>query len=262
MYLERIIDNKINEVIEAKSSLSLREIMKVVDEIEIKHRNFKGVLSKKNISIIGEIKKASPSKGVILEDFDAVEIGKIYEHIEIDAISILTEKNFFKGDESYIKQVKDVTTKPILRKDFIVDEYQIYESKIIGADAILLIGAVLKNNLKDFYLKTKENGLQCIVEVHNLEELNNALEIDVDIIGINNRNLIDFSTSLKNTEILMRYVPKDKIVISESGIKTSEEIRYLRELGVSGVLIGETFMRGIDDVNKLERFIYDSKGGV
>ena len=222
-------------------------------------RDFKKALSKKEISIIAEIKKASPSKGVIVEDFDPVSISKIYESIDIDAVSILTEKNFFKGSDRYVSKVKEVNSKPILRKDFIIDTYQIYQSKFIGADAILLITAILKDKLKDYYNLAESIGLQCLVEVHDEEELEIALEAGCSIVGINNRNLKDFTEDLKNTERIIKKIPEKVLVVSESAIKAPEDIRYLNELGVSAVLIGETFMRNIKDMHKLNNFIKQSK---
>ncbi|NMA58503.1 indole-3-glycerol phosphate synthase TrpC [Clostridium cochlearium] len=262
MFLDKIVNKKKIQIEEEKKQLSYSEVLENIEKYEYNHRDFKKALNKEKISIIGEIKKASPSKGVILKDFNPINIAEVYEKINIDAISVLTEKYFFQGDDSYANEVKKVTTKPIFRKDFIVDLYQIYTSKLIGADAILLIAGVLKENLGEFYLKTKEIGLQCIVEVHNKEELNNALEVDADIIGINNRNLIDFNVSLDNTEKLIKYIPKNKTIVSESGIKTPEEIKYLRNLGVNAVLIGESFMREINNLDTLENFIYKAKGGM
>ncbi|AGY77907.1 indole-3-glycerol phosphate synthase TrpC [Clostridium autoethanogenum] len=222
-------------------------------------RDFKKVLGKEEISIIAEIKKASPSKGIIVEDFDPVSIAKIYESIDIDAVSVLTEKNFFKGSDKYISKVKGVNSKPILRKDFIIDTYQIYQSKFIGADAILLITAILKDKLKDYYNLAQSIGLQCLVEVHDEEELEIALEAGCSIVGINNRNLKDFTEDLKNTERIIKKIPEKVLVVSESAIKAPEDIRYLNGLGVNAVLIGETFMRNIKDEYKLREFIKQSK---
>ncbi|OAA90317.1 indole-3-glycerol phosphate synthase TrpC [Clostridium ljungdahlii] len=222
-------------------------------------RDFRKAFGKEKISIIAEIKKASPSKGIIVEDFDPVSTAKIYESIDIDAVSVLTEKNFFKGSDKYINKVKGVNSKPILRKDFIIDTYQIYQSKFIGADAILLITAILKDKLKDYYNLAESIGLQCLVEVHDEEELEIALEAECSIVGINNRNLKDFTEDLKNTERIIKKIPEKVLVVSESAIKTPEDIRYLNGLGVSAVLIGETFMRNIENEYKLRDFIKQSK---
>ncbi len=262
MFLEKIINKKKIQIEEEKESLPLSEISKHIEECQYNNKDFKKAINKSKISIIGEMKKASPSKGIILEEFNPINIARVYERIDIDAISVLTEKYFFKGDDSYISEVKKIVTKPILRKDFIVDLYQIYSSKFIGADAVLLIAGVLKENLNKFYLKAKEIGIQCIVEVHNRDEITNVLKVNPDIIGINNRNLTDFTVNLTNTERLIKYIPKNKIIISESGIKTPEEIKYLSSMGVDAVLIGESFMREIKYLDKLEKFIYEAKGGI
>lgn len=214
-------------------------------------RNFKKSLKEREFSIIAEIKKASPSKGIIAEDFNPVKIAKLYETLPIAAISVLTEKKFFMGHEDYINKVREVTTKPILRKDFIVDTYQLYESKYIGANAVLLICAVLGEELSKFYNLAKNLGLDILVEVHNEGELNIAKECGAEIIGINNRNLKDFTVDLGTTERLMKYVDKGKIVISESGIKGNGDIKYLKSLGVKGALIGESFMREIGHEDKI-----------
>lgn len=222
-------------------------------------RDFKAALERNGMSIIAEIKKASPSKGIIKEDFDAVKIGKVYEEISIDAVSILTEKQFFKGEDSYIGEVKKINTKPILRKDFIIDEYQLFQAKAIKADAVLLIAAILGDKLERFYKTALKLGLSCLVEVHDERELDAALSCECDIIGINNRDLRDFSMNLKTTERLLKYIPKRKIVVSESGIKTPEDIRYLKSIGADAVLIGETFIRQMGDPQGMEQFVKAAK---
>lgn len=257
MILDEIVTHKIKQIELEKQIIPLNKVMEECSDVVI--RDFKKAISNENISIISEIKKASPSKGVILENFNHIEIAKIYENVNVDAVSVLTEKNFFKGDDSYINDVKKVNLKPILRKDFIIDVYQIYQSKAIGADAILLIVSILKYKLKEYYDLARSLGLQCLVEVHNEEELKIAVESGCSIIGINNRNLKDFTEDLKNTERLIKNVPSEVLVVSESAIKTPEDIRYLKGLGVNAVLIGETFVKNIENVNKLNEFIEQSK---
>ncbi|SMC25067.1 indole-3-glycerol phosphate synthase [Clostridium acidisoli DSM 12555] len=258
MILDEIVSYKMKQLKEEKENQPLYKFEHKI--IDINTRNFRESLSKDGMSIIAEIKKASPSKGIIKKDFNPEVIANIYEKINIDAISVLTEKKFFKGKDEYIRLVKGVTTKPILRKDFIIDEYQIFQAKYIGADAILLIVSILKNKLKSFYKLAEELGLQCIVEVHDRAELEIALEAEVQIIGINNRNLKDFTVNLKNTEALIKYIPEEKIIISESGIQTSEDILYLNSIGANAVLIGETFMRNIEDIKSINDFISKAKG--
>ncbi|AEF17502.1 Indole-3-glycerol-phosphate synthase [Thermoanaerobacterium xylanolyticum LX-11] len=253
-------------IFKKKKQVEMKKIKKTLDDIlkEIKNdkdvRNFKEALKAEDISIIAEIKKASPSRGTILDDFDHIKIAKLYEDANIEAISVLTEKNYFKGDDSYINDVKEVTSKPILRKDFIFDEYQIYESKLIGADAVLLIVAVLGDDLKKFYDIAKKIGLDAIVEVHDERELEIALNANVDILGINNRDLKDFRVDLKTTERLIRYVPSGVLLVSESGIKTPDDVKFLKSLGVNAVLIGETFMNIIKNGGKIDDFVIQSKG--
>ncbi|KHD34735.1 indole-3-glycerol phosphate synthase [Clostridium acetobutylicum] len=259
MILDDIVRDKKLQLIEDKKALSLDDIKSKLNSLNLDKRNFKEALEKENISIIAEIKKASPSKGIIREDFSPVKIGQIYENINIDAVSILTEKKYFLGKNEYINLVKEVNSKPILRKDFIVDEYQLYEAKLIGADAVLLIAAVLKDKLECFYNRTLELGLDSITEVHNEEEAKLASEIGCSIIGINNRDLRDFSTDITTTKRLMKYVPRDRIIVSESSIKTPEDILYLRSIGVNAVLIGETFMRNIDDLKVINEFLKKAK---
>lgn len=218
-------------------------------------RDFKGALAREGLSIIAEIKKASPSKGVLREDFDEVIIGSCYEQLGVDAVSILTEREFFKGSDIYIKEVKQVNRKPILRKDFILDEYQLFQARAIQADAVLLIAGVLGSRLREFYLLASRLGLSSLVEVHDEQELERALQADCEIIGINNRNLKDFSVDIRTTESLMRRIPKGKIIVSESGISSEEDIRFLKDLGVDGILVGETFMKNLDDYGKMEQFV-------
>ncbi|AKA68388.1 indole-3-glycerol phosphate synthase TrpC [Clostridium scatologenes] len=257
MILDEIVAHKSKQIELEKEIIPLNKVIEECNDVVI--RDFKKAIINENISIISEIKKASPSKGVILEDFNHIEIAKVYENIKVDAVSVLTEKNFFKGDDSYINDVKKVNLKPILRKDFIIDAYQIYQSKAIGADAILLIVSILKHKLKEYYDLARSLGLQCLVEVHNEEELKIAIESGCSIIGINNRNLKDFTEDLKNTERLIKNVPSEILVVSESAIKTPEDIRYLKGLGVNAVLIGETFMRNIRHIDKLNEFVEQAK---
>lgn len=257
MILDDIVAYKRKQIEKEKEIKSIEDYSINLQYMPI--RDFKKALNKEQIAIISEIKKASPSKGIIKEDFDPVKIAKVYEEINIDAVSVLTEKQFFKGNDEYIEMVKRVNSKPILRKDFIIDEYQLYQAKAIGADAVLLIVSILQNDTKKFYSLAKKLGLHCLTEVHNESELDIALSAECDIIGINNRNLRDFTVDLKTTEKLMKDITKDTIVVSESGIKTSEDIKYLRSLGVNAVLIGETFMRNIEDIEEVKDFILKAK---
>lgn len=195
------------------------------------------------LSIIAEVKKASPSKGLIRADFDPAEIAREYTKAGVQAISVLTERDFFQGDDENLLKVRQTAPVPILRKDFIVDLWQVYQSRCMGADAILLIVSILSDELlKKMIVVSGILGMQCLVEVHDEDELSRALDAGAKIIGINNRNLKTFETDIKVTEKLINLIPHDRAVVSESGVKTAEDMTYLSNLGVDAVLIGETLM--------------------
>ena len=252
--LDEIVKNKIFQIEEEKIRNPLRKLINMENEVI---RDFEVALKKNGISIIAEIKKASPSKGIIDPNFDAVKTALSYEKYGVDAISVLTEKKYFLGNDENINLVKGKASMPILRKDFIIDKYQIYQSVFLGADAILLIAAVLKDRLKDYYKLATALGLHCLVEVHDRDEIELSLDSGCKIIGINNRNLNNFHVDIHTTERLMEYIPKDKIVVSESGISSIEDIRYLRSVGVNAVLIGESFMRKPDSVEAFLEACHD-----
>lgn len=256
MILDRIVNKKRKSVNERKKLIPQdRLYKKAFDMVDMGEENqFKNVLKKEGLSVIGEFKKASPSKGVIVQDFNVKLINEYYNDLGVDAFSILTEEDFFMGRDEYIKEVRVNSDNPILRKDFIVDLYQVYESKILEASAVLLIVSVLKDRLKEFYDEAKKLKLEPLVEVHNKEELDIALDCGCEIIGINNRDLKNFVSSLDTTQELIGFIPKDKIIISESGINTIEDLRYLRSLGVDAVLIGEMFMRQIGNDDFIEEY--------
>jgi len=197
--------------------------------------------------LICEIKKASPSKGIIRNNFDHIEIAEIYFDNDVDAVSILTDKNFFKGDMLYLRQIAKIKQAPLLRKDFIIDEIQIYESKANGADLILLVSEILSiTQIADFTSLAKEIGLEVLLEMHSSEQLD---KIDFEknkLIGVNNRNLNDFSVSLNTTDQLKRLIPEDIFVVSESGISKKEDVIFLSNLGVNALLVGESIMADDD----------------
>jgi indole-3-glycerol phosphate synthase len=207
--------------------------------------------------IIAEIKKASPSQGVIREDFNPSKIAEIYQENGASAISVLTDKIFFQGDIGHLSMVKRVVTLPVLRKDFIIDEYQVLETRAYDADAILLIAAVLeKNQLKDYVYLSRELGMLPLIEVHTLTDIENALSIkETDLIGINNRDLNTFEVDIKTSEKLVHYIPEEITTVSESGIKKREDILFLQEAGVDAFLIGETLLRERDIGNKLKELL-------
>ncbi len=234
--------------------LNINDLKEKVQNLPRKDFIFKNALSGDKIKIISEIKKASPSKGLICPDFDPIKIAKEYNEAKTDCISILTEPYFFLGNNAYIKDVKKVTDIPILRKDFIIDEKQIYESKIIGADCILLICAILdEKKLKEFLNLAHKLCLSALVEAHNEDEIKTALNCNAEIIGVNNRNLKTFEVDFNNTFKLRKLVPDDIIFVSESGIKTREDIIKLEENNVNAVLIGETFMKSKNKIEEIKK---------
>ena len=205
---------------------------------------FYRALSKPELSFIAEVKKASPSKGLISKDFNPLKTAKEYESIGIDTISVLTETDYFLGSPDYLKSISSEVSTPLLRKDFIIDSYQIHEAKVIGASAILLICALLdKSTLELFYKEATELGLDVLVEAHNRDEVDMALSIDAKIIGINNRDLKTFHVDFSNSERMREYIPSSKIMVSESGYSTRDDIIRAQEMKVDAVLIGESFMR-------------------
>jgi len=234
----------------------IEDIKKLAAKRAILNPNFfYDAIGKKGISFICELKKASPSKGIIKEDFNYLDIAKEYNKCA-DIISCLTEPFFFLGSDEYLTNVKMNVNIPILRKDFILYEYQIYEAKAIGADAILLIVAILdKDTLKKYIDIAHSIGLGVLVEAHDLDEINIAIEAKAKVIGVNNRNLKDFTVDINNSINLRKAVNKDILFVSESGIKNRNDIKRLEENNVNAVLIGETLMRSnniLDEVRKLK----------
>ncbi|MEY3105918.1 MAG: indole-3-glycerol phosphate synthase, partial [Pseudomonadota bacterium] len=201
------------------------------------------VLAKKP-AIIAEIKKASPSQGVIRENFQPVLIGQDYAMNGATCLSVLTDKEFFQGSEAYLQMVRERCPLPVLRKDFMIDVYQVYEARALGADCILLIVAALEDDLmRELADTAKKLGMDVLVEVHDAEELQRALKLDTKLIGINNRNLRTFETALQTTLDLKQQIPEDRIVITESGIHTSDDVKLMRDNNVYAFLVGEVFMR-------------------
>ncbi|HHY73174.1 MAG TPA: indole-3-glycerol phosphate synthase TrpC [Bacillus bacterium] len=213
----------------------------------VKHVSFFNALkNKKNeVALIAEVKKASPSKGIIKENFDPLEIAREYEQGGADAISVLTDRQYFQGSRDYIPLIKKEIALPILRKDFIIDNTQILESKYLGADAILLIAEALEaSKLAEFYQYATELGLDCLVEVHSAHALEGILSIFTPkIIGVNNRNLATFEVTLKQTEMIANYIPEGSLFVSESGIFNYEDIQRVKSAGADAVLVGESLMR-------------------
>ncbi|QNU67399.1 indole-3-glycerol phosphate synthase TrpC [Ruminiclostridium herbifermentans] len=215
---------------------------------------FENALKTKDISFICEVKKASPSKGIIAEHFPYIQIAQEYEKAGANAISVLTEPYFFLGNDDYLKEIKKSVKIPILRKDFTIDPYQIYEAHLLGADAVLLICTLLDTKELKEYIKIADSlGLSCLVEAHDEPELYSALEAGARIIGVNNRNLKTFEVDINNSVRLRKLVPNDKVFVSESGIKTPSDVAALRNNGTNAVLIGETLMRSQNITAELQR---------
>ena len=213
---------------------------------------FEQALRKEGVSFICECKKASPSKGLIAPNFPYLEIAKDYETAGADCISVLTEPKWFLGNDEYLKEIAESVLIPCLRKDFTVDEYQIYQAKVLGASAVLLICSILTEDQMKDYIRICDNlGLSALVEVHDEREVQTALNTGARIIGVNNRNLKDFSVDTGNSRRLRELIPPNILFVSESGVRTAEDVSALREIGADAVLIGETLMRASDKRAKL-----------
>lgn len=256
--LQKIADDTRKRVEQEKQQVSLKEMEKQAREIRSREPEkqvfpFEQALSGTDIGFICECKKASPSKGLIALDFPYLEIAKEYEAAGASCISVLTEPRWFLGENRFLKEITDTVRIPCIRKDFTVDEYMIYEAKTLGASAVLLICSLLDTGtLRRFRELCDELGLSALVEAHDEREIDSALQAGARIIGVNNRNLKDFSVDVHNSERLRRLVPEEVLFVAESGIKTAKDIQVLREARVNGVLIGETLMRSADKKRMLE----------
>ena len=260
--LQKILKTKRHEIAEKQRSSPLSKL-KQLAEAEDKPRAFveqlRKTASKKQNAVIAEIKKASPSKGVIRNQFDPVEIALSYERNGAACLSILTDQQYFQGSDAFIRIVKDRVTLPILRKDFIIDSYQVYEAKTLGADCILLIVAALKiGQLKELFDLAKALELDVLVEVHDMAELEIALKLDIGLVGINNRNLKTFETTLKTTIELITSIPSGVTVVTESGIKTSDDVALMLANQVNCFLVGEAFMKSDDPGEALKQLFFQT----
>jgi indole-3-glycerol phosphate synthase len=259
MILDEIIAYKRQEIEARKAEIPINIITSAIWALPLP-LNFKDALLPSpdgRVRVIAEVKKASPSRGVIREDFDHLEIAETYEKNGASAISVLTDRNFFQGSIDYLSEIRHTVSIPLLRKDFVFDEYQIFEARGYGADAVLLIAAVLDDKeLHDFVELALNLGMAPLVEVHDEKELERVLKTNAELIGINNRDLQTFKTDLNTTIRLIDGIPEEKIVISESGINTKEDIKNLRDAGVDAFLIGEALVREADIGKKLREFVY------
>lgn len=222
--------------------------------------DFYAALKKPGVSVIAECKKASPSKGLISAHYNPVEFAKTYEQAGASAISVLTDARHFQGKLEDLRDVKEVVNIPVLRKDFMFDPYQIYEARTAGADAVLLIAAVLSDTeMSDLLELTHKLGMNALVEVHTEEELNRVLPLKPRIVGINNRNLQTFEVDFENTARLRKLIPDDIVVVGESGLKTAADVRHMRDIGVNAILVGETFMKSKDLHTSVRDFVRAGK---
>jgi len=243
-FLEKVVEEKKIELQEKEATLPLEMLKK---EVLAQHRvttgSFQTIFKQNTIVVIAEIKLKSPSEGMLTNQTH-IDIAKEYAKSEADAISILTEPNHFNGKLEYIEDVRDILPQPILRKDFIISEYHIYETAKAGADAFLLIAAILTTEeLSRFISLGKELGLSALVEIHNEEDLEKALSAKAEIIGINNRDLTTLKIDLHTSARLMPLIPKNVAIVSESGIKTVDDVRFLKELGIHGILVGSSIIK-------------------
>ncbi|GFR36893.1 indole-3-glycerol phosphate synthase [Insulibacter thermoxylanivorax] len=252
MYLDKIVITKREEVERLRTTLHPAEAERRIAELA-PCRGFAEALSAgkrhRSMGLIAEVKKASPSKGLIRPDFNPVQLARTYEAAGADCISVLTDEVYFQGANEYLTEICRAVDRPLLRKDFIIDPLQIYEARLIGADAVLLIAAILsKQQIREYLQMARDLGMDALIEVHSREELEMVLELDgVSLIGVNNRNLHTFEVDLEHTRQLIDLMPKDVTIVSESGIASPQDIQWLASIGADAVLIGEYFMRQ-DDV--------------
>ncbi|MFH1189975.1 MAG: indole-3-glycerol phosphate synthase TrpC [Candidatus Omnitrophota bacterium] len=256
MMISRIIEEKRRVVEEAKRLKPREELEKEMASAPVNSLFKRNISRPHHVNLIAEMKKASPSKGVIRGDFNPVKIATTYQAQGASAISVLTDERFFEGKLEHVRMVKESVPLPVLRKDFIIDEYQIYESAACGADAILLIADLLSDSeMTGFYQLASSLGLDVLLEVHNEEDLEKAIATGGDIIGVNNRDLHTFKVDLAVTQKLARLIPAHKIKVSESGIKSYEDVMFLKSLGINAVLIGEAFMEAPDIAAKIREIM-------
>ncbi len=251
--LEKIVSCKRRGVAEKKEKIPLAKLRDRINKLP-PTRNFKAAISRPGrINLICEIKRASPSSGIICKDFHPREIARSYEKNGAAAISVLTEEKYFQGDILHLFSVKQSVKIPVLRKDFIIDEYQLYESRAFGADALLLIASLLDvEELVQFMNTSRSLGIETLVEVHCEEDLEKVLAMPAGIIGINNRNLEDFTIDLSVTKELRKKIPREKVVVSESGIKTRDEVLLLKSTGINAILIGQVLLESEDIGEKMK----------
>jgi indole-3-glycerol phosphate synthase len=256
MFLEKVAEIKREEIAKKKSLFPLKEMEETISLLPPPRGFMEAISQHAPMAVIAEIKRASPSVGIIREDVDLQRIASAYEAGGACAISVLTETHFFKGDLSYLHLIKEKISLPVLQKDFILDPFQIYEGRALGADAILLIASLLdREELKDFVGLVQNLQMVPLIEVHNESDLEKTSNLNLSLIGINNRDLRTFEVDLKTTLRLKREIHSKAKVISESGIKSSDDVRLLREAGVDGILVGEILMRSSNPASKIRELL-------
>lgn len=253
MILDEITERTRERVAESKAKTPLCDVIAAAKERGNSTRSFYKALAEGDISFICEVKRSSPSAGMIAQEFDFEAIAEEYEKAGAAAVSVLTEPYYFKGSLDFLQKISDRLTIPVLRKDFTVDEYMIYEARAYGADAVLLICSILSDEqIKEYLEITHSLGMSALVEAHTSDEVLRAAACGAKIIGVNNRNLKDFTVNIENSLSLLPFVPSNAVFVSESGMKTAEDIQRLREKGVNAVLIGETLMRADDKAQMIK----------
>jgi indole-3-glycerol phosphate synthase len=256
MFLEKIVELKRDEIRRRKTRSRQKEMEELIPSLPLPRNFMEAVSQHGSITVIAEIKRASPSLGAINENADIIQVAREYVKGGASAISVLTEANFFKGDLSFLHLIKEEVPLPLLQKDFILDPFQIIEGRVSGADAILLIAALLsREELGDFADLTRDLQMIPLVEIHNADDFEKTSSLDLPLIGINNRDLRTFEVDLRTTLCLREEIPSTTKVISESGIKSSNDVRLLREAGVNGILVGETLMRSPDPASKIRELL-------
>ncbi len=258
--LDKIIDNKVVEVEATKHNLSLKSVRDLAENAS-PAKDFVGALRKDAVALIAEVKKASPSKGVLIENFAPLTLARTYSENGASAISVLTDENFFQGKLSYLKEISEAVDIPTLRKDFIIDPYQVYEARMAGASAVLLIVAVLDDShLSDLQHLIQELGMSALVEVHNEEELERAMAIEAPLIGVNNRDLKTFDVDLNTTERIAKLVPNTVTLVAESGLKSATDVAHMGSIGAYAVLIGEGIVKADNIAQAVREYSSQRRG--
>lgn len=259
--LDKILARKVEEIAECKRQVPLYDMMEEALISPYGVRDMVSALQKDTVALIAEVKRASPSKGILIQDFAPVMIGTTYAQNGASAISVLTDKDFFMGHLDYLTAVRESVTVPILRKDFVIDPYQVYEGRVAGADAILLIAAALSDSqLEELYEVVTGLDMTALIEVHNEAEMERALNLGANVIGINNRDLKTFHVDLDTTARLADMVDDSAILVAESGIKNADDVKRMGQLGAHAVLVGESLVKADDMVQAVTEFSQQRRG--